>query len=559
MDASATQTASRTFLTVFSGIGQLLPRLTPSPTPTAAAIAISTTVVVPDFNRFYHIPISAFQPVYLALPDGSLTTVPFMDDLARSYLSLLVTAMLASLFLRNIVVSCDYFRRATMKRRTLFILLLCSQLLSLGLAPLLASYFSRNLNCTAVLSVSSTATGISLALLMSGVLGLKAYRCLDSSRFVLVVLAGFFCASTALLGLQLTSLRGVHRLSGGCASVFLTQRFIRAYVLVQLGHSFFICCCFLYAVWISRASPAVRGRLSVRVTLVDFPDVEFDKPTQRVWWKQLLGLGGSALKLPALDLSNGADHRGSSSDAQYSSSSRVSRSRRPGASDAFTFSRRRVSDPILEQPLNPVAETREPGAPYRRPASLSRLIPRMELFHQVMKDELCYTTTITGTTVILAFLLVCGVNFKNSLDMTGWVAANWAIISVLVIHSFGRVIRRHETEALVQHPSAWWPERDINHRSPYARRPFPPSQLRVQLPEDPFSDARAVRESMTSWNSGSPSSPSPIASTRDRRLSLPSPFSDIPSHRNTIVDTDPFLSPRRLSGTSFEEKNVKYG
>jgi len=190
----------------------------------------------------------------------------------------------------------------------------------------------------------------------------------------------------------------------------------------------------------------------------------------------------------------------------------------------------------------------------------------MELFHKVMKDELCYTTTITVTTVILAFLLVCGVNFKNSLDMTGWVAANWAIISVLVIHSFGRVIRRHETEALVQHPSAW-PERDINHRSPYARRAFPPTQLRVQLPEDPFSDARGIRESMTSWNSGYPSSPSPVASTRDRRLSLTSPFSDIPSHRNTLLDppdTDPFFSSRqggtpRLSGTSFEEKNTKYG
>ncbi|KAJ7169679.1 hypothetical protein C8R46DRAFT_994049 [Mycena filopes] len=543
--------------TVLSTSQLLAPRITPAPAcceHIQVAIEISTTVLVPDYARFYDTPVSEFHPVYLALPDGSLTTPPFMDDLARSHLSLMVTAMLASLFLRNIIVSFDYFRRATMKRRTLFVLLLCSQLLSLGLAPLLASYFSSSLDCTAVMSVASTTTGISLALLMTGVLGLKAYRCLDSSRFVLLVLGTFFCASTALLGLQLASIRGARRLSGGCSSVSLNPLFIRTYVLIQLAHSFFICCCFLYAVWTSRASPAARGRLSVRVTLVDFPEIKFDKPTRSGWWKQLLGLGGPPPSLPTLDVSNGSDHQNASPDAPHWSTLRehsATRSRRPGGSDAFTLSRRNTSDPILEQPLKPGALT--------------------SLFHKVMKDELCYTTTITVTTVILALLLVCGVNFENSLDMTGWVAANWAIISVLVIHSFGRVIRRHEKDALFQHPSSWWPERDMNHRSAYARRAFPPSQLRVQMPEDPFSDARGIRQSVTSWNSEfseSPTSPSPVASTRDRRLSLPSPFSDYPSHRNTLLDlpdTVPFLSshwqggPTRLSGTSVDEKNVKYG
>lgn len=145
--------------------------------------------------------------------------------------------------------------------------------------------------------------------------------------------------------------------------------------------------------------------------------------------------------------------------------------------------------------------------------------------------------------------------------MTGWVAANCtvlsiqstslinniflgAIISVLVIHSFGRVVRRHEKDALLfQHPSAWW-ERDMNHRSPYSRRGGFPGPLRVRVPaeEDPFSDARGMRESGSSWNSGfsdSPSSP-PAASMRDRRLSLPSPYPDLPtSNRNTLFDILP--------------------
>ncbi|KAJ7107633.1 hypothetical protein C8R43DRAFT_1044731 [Mycena crocata] len=513
--------------TVISSPQLLAPRITPSPSccePNEVVIELSTTLLVPDYARYYDTPILEFQPAYLPLPDGSLATIPFMNDLARSYLSLLVTAMLATLFLRNIVVCIDYIRRANMKRRTLFYLLLCSQLLSMGLAPLLASYFNQRLNCTAVMSVASAATGVSLALLMSGVLGLKAYRCLDSSRIVLFVLAAFFCASSAFLVLQLASIRGLRRLSGSCSTVSHDPQFIRTYVLIQLAHSFFICCCFFYAVWKSRASPAARGRISVRVTLDDFPDVKFDKPARRAWWDNLWGLGHTSPALPALDVPN----RDVSQDLSHTSSSkeqaRPTRLRRPVLN---LSSRQSGSESILEQPLNPVVETREPGAPYHTPNSFSRLIPRMELFHQVMKDELCYTTTITVTTVILALTLVFGVNFENGLDMTGWVAANWAIISILVIHSFGRVIRRHEKDALFQHPSAWWPERDINHRSPYSRRAFPGSQLRVRvLEEDPFSDARGVRESVTSWNSefsDSPSSPTPAAS-RDRRTTSSSCF-----------------------------------
>jgi len=385
-------------------------------------------------------------------------------------------------------------------------------------------------------------------LLMSGVLGLKAYRCLDSSRVVLLVLIAFFCGSSTFLVLQLGSIRGLRRLSGSCSTVSHNPRFIRIYVLIQLAHSFFICCCFLYAVWKSRASPAARGRLSVRVTLDDFPDVKFDKPTRRAWWEHLLGLGNITTALPALDVSNGAIRPDQLSDVPPSSSSKEqsapARLRRPAGGGAFNLLRHDVSDPILEQPLNPAVYTREPSAPYHTPSSLLRLIPRMELFHKVMKDELSYTTTITVTTVILALLLVFGVSFENGLDMTGWVAANWAIISVLVIHSFGRVVRRHEKDALLfQHPSAWW-ERDMNHRSPYSRRGGFPGPLRVRVPaeEDPFSDARGIRESGTSWNSGfsdSPSSP-PAASMRDRRLSLPSPYPDLPtSNRNTLFDLLP--------------------
>ncbi|KAJ7706396.1 hypothetical protein B0H17DRAFT_1037023 [Mycena rosella] len=554
MAASATRQHSpaRTLATqptvVSSDPQSLAPRVTPSPSccePNEVVIELFTTVLVSDYARFYDTPILAFQPDYLALPDGSLTTTAFVNDLRRSYLSLLVTAMLAAIFLRNIIVSFDYLRRATMKRKTLFYLLLCSQLLSMGLAPLLASYFNSQIDCTAAMTVASATTGVSLTLLMSGVLGLKAYRCLDSSRVVLLVLLAFFFASSTLLVLQLASIRGLRRLSGSCSTVSHNPQFIRLYVLVQLAHSFFICCCFLYAVWKSRASPAARGRLSVRVTLDDFPNLKFDKPSRNGWWQHLLGLGNATATLPPVDV---PVHQDFLSDGPHSSSSQEKsaqgRLRKPAGGGIFTYARHTVSDTIPEQPFDSMVETREPGAPYRRRSSLSRLIPRMELFHKVMKDELCYTTTITVTTVILALFLVFGVNFENGLDMTGWVAANWAIISLLVIHSFGRVVRRHEKDALFQHPSAWWPERDMIHRSPYSRRAFPGSQLRVRVPgeDDPFSDVRRLRDSVTSWNSefsDSPSSPIPAASTRDRRPSLPSPYPDLPSSsRNSLLELD---------------------
>jgi len=82
----------------------------------------------------------------------------------------------------------------------------------------------------------------------------------------------------------------------------------------------------------------------------------------------------------------------------------------------------------------------------------SRLVPRMELFQEVMRDELLYTTFITSTCVVVAVLAMIGVNFQNGLSVTGWIVLNWGIISLLAIHSFGRVVHRHERDALLQHP-----------------------------------------------------------------------------------------------------------
>jgi hypothetical protein len=115
------------------------------------------------------------------------------------------------------------------------------------------------------------------------------------------------------------------------------------------------------------------------VSLDDFPNVKFDKPIRRVWWEQLLGLNNTPASLPALNVSGDTTRLDPSSGRPHFFSNQEQRSRKPA-------SRHSISDPILE-PLSDVQEAKEPGAPYHTLTSLSRLMPRMELFHRVMKDE----------------------------------------------------------------------------------------------------------------------------------------------------------------------------
>jgi hypothetical protein len=108
---------------------------------------------------------------------------------------------------------------------------------------------------------------------------------------------------------------------------------------------------------------------------------------RRGWWERLLDFGNTPTGLPALDVSSGAVRRDPSPDVPPVTSKEQAAPARLRRFAGSHFSRHKVSDAILEQPLIPMAEGQEPGAPYHTPTSLSRLIPRMELFHKVMKDE----------------------------------------------------------------------------------------------------------------------------------------------------------------------------
>lgn len=151
------------------GLAFATPAITPSPTqlpltalwpraePTSSScstntlvVQLSTALVIPDYNRFYApTPIESFVPSYTSVPDGSLITPPYTQDILDSNLSLLVTGALAMVFTRNIIVSGDYLRRGKVKKRSLFYVLFLSQILSpLAFIPVISSYFSHRLHCT---------------------------------------------------------------------------------------------------------------------------------------------------------------------------------------------------------------------------------------------------------------------------------------------------------------------------------------------------------------------------------------------------------------------------
>lgn len=152
MVPSRTFDSSVSLPTIFSNVQLLQPRADPSVPgccPNKVVINLSTALVIPDYSLYYDTPIESFQPQFYALNDGSLVAPPFFQDLAGANVSLLVTGMLAMLFVRNMLVSGDYIRRGKVKKKTLFYVLFLSQILApISLVPVILSYFNEFLNCT---------------------------------------------------------------------------------------------------------------------------------------------------------------------------------------------------------------------------------------------------------------------------------------------------------------------------------------------------------------------------------------------------------------------------
>ncbi|RDB28826.1 hypothetical protein Hypma_015374 [Hypsizygus marmoreus] len=479
-------------------------------------INLSTTLVIPDYSLYYSDPIDSFQPSFYASNDGSLVAPPFIEDLSSANISLLVTGMLAMLFVRNIIVSGDYLRRGKVKRKVLFYVLFFSQMLApISFAPVIMSYFTQRLDCSIVIVLSCLSATVSLALLITGILGVKAYKCLNNSRFVLIMLALFQCASSGTIAMDVATMQGERRLTGSCVRVS-GLLCTRIFVSIQFVESLFICLCFTYACWKSRGSSSARGRISIQLSMEELPiEVPVDNnethPTLRGWWDYVPNTQTAPPLQPPSNIKP---------DRKFSLRSKLI------GSSKNKYSRTHPTVVGSDHP-GPEPTPRVAGrATSPTPSSLSRLgklVPNMELFRKVMKDELLYTTFITATCVVVAVLAVIGVNFKNGLTVTGWIALNWSIISLLAIHSFGRVVHRHERDVLLQHPALC--NAIVRAGNAIAEKKQPESRISVnpQLryrreaegndKDDPFSDTRRLGDSRRSWDSGFSTPPSPPSSS----------------------------------------------
>ncbi|KAF9240911.1 hypothetical protein BU15DRAFT_17163, partial [Melanogaster broomeanus] len=439
----------------------------PTSVPEGVVIEFSTLVTIPDFSMFYPgIPSESFQPIYYALDDGSLIASPLVDDLRVNNMVLIITGCLLTVFLRNIWKAATYIRRGKVKKKGLLYAVLVSQLFGpVALIATITAQFSRSVNCSVITRIIVLATGVSISFLVTGVLGVKAYKSLGNNRVVLAALIVLRTSGCIVLFMDLVSLESSHSLAGRCYRS--SDRLSSAFLILLVAESSFICQCFLYAVWKSHGSSAAHGRISIQRSLDEVDhNLSFEHGKEgkdsahgrRGWWEYV----------PTLDAANPV----SVSQNRQPSLASQERSIVEGSIAAIQSPKAPSSEFMHVSPIpRPSTVTtveilhvphREP-IPFKRPTSpsssmsrLTRYMPNTALFREVMRDESFYTAAITAFTVVSAAMTLIGVRTKTAIDSDIWIAFDWGLISLLVIHSFGRVIRRHENESLVHQLSAWY-------------------------------------------------------------------------------------------------------
>jgi len=197
-----------------------------------------------------------------------------------------------------------------------------------------------------------------------------------------------------------------------------------------------------------------------------------------------------------------------------------------------------------------------PNRPPSIASRISKYVTRMQLFKQVFQHELLYTMFITILLLIIAVIMLVGVSSNFLLGPDGWIALDWMVVSFCTMQSFSRVVRRHEREAILSHPSAWDPmyraeleaARAFHHGNP--RRPLSPISVMSRQPlrrddqsiaKDPFLDVRSTFSGYSYTGPsdpplGSPSQPRGRRSKLARNLSLSASTSYEPSPAPSISD-----------------------
>lgn len=265
----------------------------------------------------------------------------------------------------------------------------------------------------------------------------------------------------------------------------------------------------LYALWKSSKHPAAQGRISIALTdrptsetsIPERIEVSADTVRSRGWWDyvpepstEVAGNHTSTLQAASGDKSIVQNLRSivrSSTSIKNSLDVPKQLLEKPGIASHRHSPKHSVHfQEKAEKSQFDVSRTTSPVPSQMR--NLGRLMNRMKLFKEVLRNEVrgfvnctCYTVTdlweklghtalITLANVVATVLAMVGVFGDLPTSPAFLIGADCeyaclynsakrikletgAILSLLVIHSFGRVVARHEREALLQHPSAWDP------------------------------------------------------------------------------------------------------
>ncbi|KAL0072108.1 hypothetical protein AAF712_001031 [Marasmius tenuissimus] len=201
---------------------------------------------------------------------------------------------------------------------------------------------------------------------------------------------------------------------------------------------------------------------------------------------------------------------------------------RPHSATGESLLRTTSGQHIREDAVSRTAAQRPFSAAPSSYSRISRYMPNMQLFRKVIKDELWYTTAITFTFVISAVLAYIGVNIGNNIPVVGWVGLTWAIMSVLAMHSFDRVIARREREALLQQAfmeSSLQRRFGRSHQGISTARRGSHSTSDFEILDSPFLDSwrvdRSPNNSAHSESRGSKSPASSLSSFNNLSITVP--------------------------------------
>ncbi|EJD47858.1 hypothetical protein AURDEDRAFT_136602 [Auricularia subglabra TFB-10046 SS5] len=440
----------------FSGDGYNPTNLFQSTAPTATqpdvyAYALTTTLFIRDFQATSTgIPTA---PSYLPpLADGSLLTPLYTHAQRDASVLLFSCALFGIVFVRNIAVSYRFVRRIAARDMTLFYMLLFSQVWGpIACAALLIPLVSKSANCTAVNVVAAACAQTSYSILISGILGVKAYRCLNRSNAVLAAILLTQFSAWVLIAFDFPRLGSMRTLADICVLKQDLRLLPTAFIMSSIETLIFVAMCFGYAVWNASKRSAQLGRISLDLSTRNGAPSEAgssssqqQQPRLRGWW----------------DYAPNAGRAGPARAHSSRSSTAVNPEEDRTTWRLFPFPRREIRHPmddgwekVAENDDDHHANPQRPLTGWTNGSGASPKFARMVLLNDAVRNELYYTSLILLCHTVAMIMVPISSKNDRIWPPIFWIGLSWTVTSVLVIQSFSQVVSRHEREAILREPA----------------------------------------------------------------------------------------------------------